>query len=75
MEKNQSASVLYEDLIMVSHGVWKTWPSDLYNDKNLIFEPCFLSTESLEACVSHTMGDHDQNLHWYKDTTFIWIHT
>ena len=48
---------------MVSHAVWKTWPSGLSNDKNLGLRPRFLSTESLGPCFSHGMGDHDQILH------------
>ena len=47
---------------MVSHAVWKTWPSGLSNDKNLGLRPRFLSTESLGPCFSHGMGDHDQIL-------------
>ena len=47
---------------MVSHAVWKTWPSGLSNDKNLSLRPRFLSTESLGPCFSHGMGDHDQIL-------------
>ena len=47
---------------MVSHVVWKTWPSGLSNDKNLGLRPRFLSTESLGPCFSHGMGDHDQIL-------------
>ena len=38
---------------MVSHAVWKTWPSGLSNDKNLGLQPRFLSTESLGPCF-HT---------------------
>ena len=45
---------------MVSHAVWKTWPSGLSNDKNRGRRPRFLSTESLGPCFSHGMGDHDQ---------------
>ena len=45
---------------MVSHAVWKTWPSGLSNDKNLGLRPRFLSTESLGPCFSHSMGDHAQ---------------
>ena len=48
---------------MVSHAVWKTWPSGLSYDKNLGLRPRFLSTESLGPCFSHGMGDHDQILH------------
>ena len=47
---------------MVSHAVWKTWPSGLSNDKNLGLRPRFLSTESLGPCFPHGMGDHDQIL-------------
>ena len=47
---------------MVSHAVWKTWPSGLSYDKNLGLRPRFLSTESLGPCFSHGMGDHDQIL-------------
>ena len=47
---------------MVSHVVWKTWPSGLSCDKNLGLPPRFLSTESLGPCFSHGMGDHDQIL-------------
>ena len=47
---------------MVSHAMWKTWPSGLSNDKNLGLRPRFLSTESLGPCFSHGMGDHDQIL-------------
>ena len=50
-------------VIMVSHAVWKTWPSGLSYDKNLGLQPRFLSTESLGPCFSHGMGDHDQILH------------
>ena len=49
---------------MVSHAVWKTWPSGLSYDKNLGLRPRFLSTESLGPCFSHDMGDHDQILHY-----------
>ena len=49
---------------MVSHAVWKTWPSGLSNDKNLGLRPRFLSTESPGPCFSHGMGDHDQILHY-----------
>ena len=35
---------------MVSHAVWKTWPSGLRNDKNLGLQPRFLSTGSLGPC-------------------------
>ena len=45
---------------MVSHAVWKTWPSGLSYDKNLGLRPRFLSTESLRPCFSHGMGDYDQ---------------
>ena len=48
---------------MVSHAVWKTWPSGLSYDKNLGLRPRFLSTESLGPCFSHGTGDHDQILH------------
>ena len=55
---------------MVSHAVWKTWPSGLSNDKNLGLLPRFLSTESLGPCVSHGTGDHDQILqHFVGETT------
>ena len=47
---------------MVSHVVWKTWPSGLSYDKNLGLRPRFLSTESLGPCFSHGMEDHDQIL-------------
>ena len=47
---------------MVSHAMWKTWPSGLSYDKNLGLRPRFLSTESLGPCFSHGMGDHDQIL-------------
>ena len=47
---------------MVSHAVWKTWPSGLSYDKNLGLRPRFLSTESLGPCFSHGMGEHDQIL-------------
>ena len=47
---------------MVSHAVWKTWPSGLSNDKNLGLWPRFLSTESLGPRFSHDMGEHDQIL-------------
>ena len=47
---------------MVSHAVWKTWPSGLSYDKNLGLRPRFLSTESLGPCFSHGTGDHDQIL-------------
>ena len=66
---------------MFSHAVWKTWPSGLSNDKNLVLRPRFLSTESPGPCFSHSTGDHDQILHqmlimhdvdevWYS--TMIW---
>ena len=48
---------------MVSHAVWKTWPSGLSNNKNLGLRPRFLSAESLGPCFWHGMGDHDQILH------------
>ena len=48
---------------MVSRDVWKTWPSGLSYDKNLGLRPLLLSTDSLEPCLSHGMGDHDQILH------------
>ena len=54
---------------MVSHAVWKTWPSGLSNDKNLGLHPRFLSTESLGPCFSHGTGDHDQIL----QQAIIWI--
>ena len=47
---------------MISHAVWKTWPSGPSNDKNLGLRPRFLSTESLGPCFSDGMGDHDQIL-------------
>ena len=47
---------------MVSHAVWKTWPSGLSYDKNLGLRPRFLSIESLGPWFSHGMGDHDQIL-------------
>ena len=47
---------------MVSHAVWKTWPSGLSYDKNLGLRPRFLSTESLGPCFLHGTGDHDQLL-------------
>ena len=47
---------------MVSHAMWKTWPSGLSYDKNLGLRPRFLSTESLGPYFSHGMGDHDQIL-------------
>ena len=50
---------------MVSHAVWKTWPSGLSYDKNLGLRPRFLSTESLGPCFSHGMGDHDQILQYW----------
>ena len=64
---------------MVSHAVWKTWPSGLSNDKNLGIRPRFLSTESLGPCFSHGTGDHDQILQqirnikssWYANTLHI----
>ena len=43
---------------MVSHAVWKTWPSGLSYDKNLGLRPRFLSTESLGPCFSHSMGSN-----------------
>ena len=49
---------------MVSHTVWKTWPSGLSSDKNLGLRPRFVSTESLGPCFSHGMGDHDQILQY-----------
>ena len=49
---------------MVSHAVCETWPSGLSYDKNLGLRPRFLSTESLEPCFSHGMGDHDQILQY-----------
>ena len=55
---------------MVSHAVWKTWPSGLSYDKNFGLRTRFLSTESLGPCFSHGMGDHDQILH-YNMT--VWI--
>ena len=53
---------------MVSHAVWKTWPSGLSYDKNLGLRPRFLSTESLGPCFSHGTGDHDQILQ------YIYVH-
>ena len=47
---------------MISHAVWKTWPSGLNNEKNLRLRPRLLSTESLGPCFSRGMGDHDQIL-------------
>ena len=54
---------------MVSHAVWKTWPSGLSNDKNLGLRPRFLSTESPGPCFSHGMGDHDQILQYITAVT------
>ena len=54
---------------MVSHAVWKTWPSGLSNDKNLGLRPRFLSTESLGPCFSHGTGDHDQILQQISENT------
>ena len=65
---------------MVSHAVWKTWPSGLSNDKNLGLRPRFLSIESLGPCFSHGTGDHDQILHhtmsmWYFSVPWLKTHT
>ena len=58
---------------MVSHAVWKTWPSGLSNDKKLGLRPRFLSTESLGPCFSHGTGDHDQILqHIEADSKCQW---
>ena len=63
---------------MVSHAVWKTWPSGLSNDKNLGFRPRFLSTESLGPCFTHGMGDHDQILQHFHfspaPSRLTWTH-
>ena len=63
---------------MVSHAVWKTWPSGLSNDKNLGLRPQFLSTESLGPCFSHGTVDHDQILqqctqYWYQFLYPCWF--
>ena len=49
---------------MVSHAVWKAWPSGLSDDKNLGLRPRVFPTESLGLCFSHGLGDHDQILHY-----------